>query len=441
MKFFPSRFQWSILLGNVFEHYDTALYGLLAPFFAHHFFPTEDPLTSLILTYTLLPIGIFIRPLGTLFFGMIGDMYGGRRAFTVSLLGVALITILMALLPTYNQVGFWSPVLLTLARTAQSFFAAGEVSSGGVLLMQNTPEENKNIMSGYYNNSTMGGILLASAAVSLSGYFSNLEYGWRLLYLLGSFTLLIVYVLRKNLSDQSHKKERVHLKELCSNLWTQKKLIFAITIVSGFSYSCFSVAFVLINGLLPHVTNLTKIEAVNTNTFFMGIDFLILPVFAWVGNFVSHRTMLLIGSASAALLGIPLFGLLEGATFDQAMIVRFFLMLIGVSFSATILPWSQKLLPPSVRFTGTGMAFAFGAQLIGVPTTALSLWIYQQTELASSAGWYWVFLACVSGGIVLWVHATEPKEAFNVSGCEEPDRLPPAPRSPFPLAKRLFGRA
>lgn len=411
MKFIPSRFQWSVLLGNVFEHYDTALYGLLAPFFAHQFFPANDPLTSLIFTYALLPISICVRPLGTLFFGLIGDLYGGKRAFTISLLGVALITILMALLPIYEQVGFWSPVLLTLARTAQSFFAAGEVSSGGVLLMQNTPEENKNIMSGFYNSSTMGGILLASTAVSLLGLYGDLEAGWRLLYLLGSFTLYFVYILRRHTDHHSLKKEKIRLEEFCSNLWTHKKPIFAITMIYGFSFSCFSVAFVLINGLLPYVTNLTKMEAVNTNTFFMGIDFLILPVFAWLGNFVTHRTMLLAGSACVALFGIPLFGLLEGASFEQAMIVRFFLMLIGVSFSATILPWSQKLLPPAVRFTGTGMAFAFGSQLVGVPTTALSLWIYQQTELASSAGWYWVFLACVSCGIVLWVHAKEPKEA------------------------------
>ena len=147
------------------------------------------------------------------------------------------------------------------------------------------------------------------------------------------------------------------------------------------------------------------------NTFFMVIDFLLLPCFAWLGYFISLRAMLVLGSLATMLFGIPLFSMLDGATFLGVMSVRFFLMVIGVSFSATVLPWSQKLLPDSIRFTGTGVAFSLGHQLLGVPTTAISLWIYQQTGLASSLGWYWVGLAAVSMFIALWVNVEEPVPA------------------------------
>lgn len=407
MKCIPTKFQWGVLLGNVFDHYDTALYGLLAPFFAHQFFPSDDPLTSLILTYALLPMGVVTRPLGNLFFGCIGDFYGGKKAFTFSLLGVAIVTILMTFLPTYDQIGVGAPILLAIARMLQSFFAAGEVSSGGVLLMENTLPENKTIMSGFYNSSTVAGIMLASAAVTLLGIYGIAETAWRALYFIGSLTLCFVYLLRKNSQLRAVEKKRPRPKELFSSLWDHKKAIFAIAVIYGFSYSCFSIAFVLINAIIPYVTTLSKVDAMKTNTFFMFLDFLLLPCFAWVGSFISYRTMLLAGAACTIVMGIPLFSLLEGADFYGVTCIRFFLMIIGVSFSAMVLPWSQNLLPESVRFTGTGVAFSLGSQLIGIPTTAISLWVYQQTEIASSAGWYWVGLAVLSAGVVLWVSATE----------------------------------
>jgi MFS family permease len=414
MKFFPSRFQWSVLLGNLFDHYDTALYGLLAPFFAHQFFPSSDPLTSIIMTYAVLPVGAFARPIGNLFFGFIGDFLGGKNAFTLSLLGVALVTISMAFLPTYDQVGIWAPMLLALARMLQSFFAAGEVSSGGVLLMENTEPERKNMMSGFYNSASMAGIMLSSAAVTILGRFGWAETEWRTLYLLGSLTLLFVYFLRRDTTYKNPARRVTRPKELFINLWNYKFEILAIAMVYGFSYSCFSIAFLLINALTPFVTGLSKVDAMDMNTFFMTIDFLLLPCFAYLGTFVSLRAMLLMGSMATILFGIPLFSLLEGASYYGVAGVRFLLMIIGVSFSATVLPWSQKLLPESVRFTGTGVAFSLGHQFLGVPTTAISLWVYQQTGMASSAGWYWIGLAVVSMFIALWVNA-ETKETLIAS--------------------------
>lgn len=414
MKYLPNKFQWGVLLGNIFDHYDTALYALLAPFFSHQFFPSTDPLTSLILTYSLLPLSIFTRPAGTLFFGMIGDLLCGKTAFTLSLLGVTITTTLMTFIPTYDQVGYWAPLLLTVTRLFQSFFAAGEVSSGGVLLMENTPSEQKNFMSGLYNTSTMGGILLASVAVMVLGMMEATENGWRVLYLIGSLTIIFVYLLRKDSTYRKHTKPSSGIKDLCINLWNYKASILTIALVYGFSYACFSAAFTLVNAILPYVSLLSKVDAMKTNTLLMVIDFLLLPFFAWIGCFVTHRNMLLAGAAATIVFGIPLYAALEGAGMERALFVRFFLMLIGVSFSATVLPWSQKLLPESVRFTGTGVAFSLGFQLVGVPTTAISLWLYQQTKMSSSAAWYWVFLATVSFVLVVWVSFKQKVTAAEI---------------------------
>src|SRR4051812_25423429 len=96
---------FSAWLGNLFEHYDTALFGFLSPFLAPLIFPKQDPLTALILTYAMIPLGMLARPIGSLFFGYIGDVYGRAVALFWTLAGMAIISLCIALTPLYAQVG------------------------------------------------------------------------------------------------------------------------------------------------------------------------------------------------------------------------------------------------------------------------------------------------------------------------------------------------
>src|SRR5579862_8456534 len=102
------------IIGNILEHYDNALFGLLAPFIASLFFEKSDPLTALILTYGMLPLGIVFRPLGSLFFGWLGDRYGRKQALSLSLVMMAAVTVSMGCLPTYATAGIAAPILLAI---------------------------------------------------------------------------------------------------------------------------------------------------------------------------------------------------------------------------------------------------------------------------------------------------------------------------------------
>src|SRR6187399_383973 len=111
MTMFTSRFQlWNACLGNLFEHYDTALFGFLSPFLAPLIFPEQDPITALIFTYAIIPLGMLARPLGALVFGYIGDLYGRERSLFFTLAGMALISFCIAFTPTYLQAGMLAPI-------------------------------------------------------------------------------------------------------------------------------------------------------------------------------------------------------------------------------------------------------------------------------------------------------------------------------------------
>ena len=166
MKLTVCRDRLAGLVGNFLDHYDNALFGLLSPFIAPLFFAEKDPITALILTYSMLPLGLVTRPLGSLFFGWIGDCLGRRQALCISLTGMAIITVMIGCLPLYQDMGSWSPFFLALCRIFQGFFAAGEVSGAAIFVLEHTPSSERCLVSSCYDACSIGGVLLASAFVT-----------------------------------------------------------------------------------------------------------------------------------------------------------------------------------------------------------------------------------------------------------------------------------
>jgi MFS family permease len=188
------------MIGNILGNYDKSLFGLVAPFIAPLFFGPEDPVTALILTYAMLPLGFVTKPLGSLFFGRIGDRYGRKFALCCSLVGIAATTLGMGCLPVYKTIGAWAPLWLALARMLQSFFAAGESTGAALYLLENTAPGRRSLISGFYAASSIVGYVIASGlVVCFSGY---MEEGWRVLFWIGSVTAIFGVALRlKNRED------------------------------------------------------------------------------------------------------------------------------------------------------------------------------------------------------------------------------------------------
>lgn len=387
---------WSACLGNLFEHYDTALFGFLSPFLAPLFFPKQDPLTALILTYAMIPMGMLARPIGSLVFGFIGDRYGRKSALFLTLCGMAVVSAMIAACPTHAQVGVLAPALLCLGRILQNFLAAGETMGGAIFLLENTNEKHHDLLSSLYNASTIGGILLASGGAALLGYLGVIESGWRMLYVFGCITALFGCLLRKNVTFTEAAPAPFSLLQTFKIFWEYKKSLLLIALVSGLAYSNYSVALVLMNGFVPLISDLTKEQMIALNTSLLIFDFAILPLFGWLASKVSREKVMLGSALAIALSAVPLFMLLKGATLLTVICVRICFVILGVSFFASFHAWSQKLIPAAHRYVLISFGYALGSQLFGGPTAAFALWAFKETGSVASAAWYWIALALAS---------------------------------------------
>lgn len=387
----------SLLAGNLLEHYDSALFGLLTPILAPLFFPSQDPIVSLMMTYALIPLGLLSKPIGALVFGHLCDRIGRKKSLLFSLFGMSITTIAFAFIPTYQESGILAPILLILLRILQAFFACGENIGGAILLLERTPETKHNFLSSIWSSATIGGIILASFAVTCISCMTSGEEHWRALYLFGSITALAGLILRFSLpADEGSDEKRTEagfFRDSLTALLSHRKELFMIALASGFSYSTYTVALVMINGFIPMVSPYSYASIMKMNSALLVFDLLLLPISGLLASKFSKEKMMIASVLAAFFMGAPLFMLLDGASYMLIIFIRVLFVIIGVFFSANFHSWSQHLVPKTSRGIVISFGYSLGSQLLGGPTASMSLWLYSKTQSLAFASGYWVILA------------------------------------------------
>ena len=404
---------WSACLGNLFEHYDAALFGFLSCFLAPLFFPEKEPITALILIYAMIPLGMIARPIGALVFGYIGDRYGRGHALFLTLAGMAFVSGCLAICPSFVQASMIAPIVFCLGRILQNFFAAGETMGGAIYLLESTEEKSHDLLSSLYNATTIGGILLASFGVALLVSFGVIAEGWRYLYLIGCITALFGCIVRKKKIplSQDYRARKSELADQIKILWRYRKALVWVGISSGFSYANYSVSLVLLNGFIPLVSKVSSARMMELNTLLLVLDFCTLPFFGWLASKVSREKIMLASSLVAAIGAIPLFFLLQGASLMGIVVIRTLFVLIGVAFTAPFHAWAQQMVPQAHRYSVISFAYALGSQILGGPTALISLWLFKKTGQISSVSWYWMVLAITSSVVMMAAFVTKRRNA------------------------------
>lgn len=201
----PVRTALAGLIGNVLEWFDFAVYGYFATNIASQFFPRSDPTAQQYLTWGAFALGFFARPVGSLVLGRVGDRIGRRALLTLSISLIGGATLILGLLPTYDQIGLAAPLLLMLMRIIQGFSLGGEFTGSMVY----TTELSSPLMRGLVSSSTAAGVTIgfilgSTTAWGINSWLTPAEvnaWGWRVPFV-GSVVFLIVgYLLRRGISE------------------------------------------------------------------------------------------------------------------------------------------------------------------------------------------------------------------------------------------------
>jgi MFS family permease len=191
--------------GTFLEWYDFLTFATLAVTFGPLFFPSSDPAASLLFSLATFGVGMVVRPLGSAYFGSLGDRIGRRPVFmiTIALMGFA--TLAVGFLPTYAQIGIAAPIMLVLLRLLQGLSAGGEIGGSAVFLTEHAGESNRGFKTSFL--STMGplGILASTLQIALLQIFLTpeqfQEWGWRVPFWVSIILLAIAFKARMALEE------------------------------------------------------------------------------------------------------------------------------------------------------------------------------------------------------------------------------------------------
>ena len=199
------------LIGSSIEWFDYFLYGTVAALvFNQVFFVTEDPSVGLILAYASFALAFFIRPFGGIIFSHIGDRIGRKKTLvlTLTLMGVA--TFGMGLLPTYQAIGIWAPILLITLRLIQGLGIGGEWGGALLLAVEYAPEEKRGLYGSVPQMGITIGMLLGTIALSIMTLLpedSFMTWGWRVPFILSALLVVFGLWIRKGIDETPSFKE------------------------------------------------------------------------------------------------------------------------------------------------------------------------------------------------------------------------------------------
>ncbi len=401
----PVKTLVSASIGNAVEWFDWTVYATFVVYFAGQFFPAENEALALIGATSAYALAFFFRPLGGWLLGRFADLRGRKAGMLLTILLMAGGSLVIAVLPTYEQVGWFAPVLLLLARIAQGMSLGGEVSNASAYLAEIAPPARRGRYSAFFYISTGTALLVASLlGVLLTSVLSEDQlqaYGWRIAFGIGGLLGLVGLWLRRSLAETEQFEENAEKARATKNpLWLTLRdhpravaQLCAFTMLNTFSYYTF------FSALTPFAINFR--DADGTDVFIalsIGTALFVACCYPFgaLSDRFGRKPQLLVWSGAIAVLIVPLSYLVQDDLFS--LIVVFSVGLVLYALMASIAPAiMSELFPTELRGVGIGAWYNLTVAVFG-GTAPLVI-----TALSEAGRPLWFFIYVAAGAVVAFL--------------------------------------
>src|SRR4051812_30915227 len=299
-------------IGATIETYDFIGFGTAAAlYFNNVFFPASDPLSGTLLSFATLGIGFAVRPLGGIIGGYLGDKIGRKPVLVGSLFLMGFATVLIGVLPTYQMVGVWAPILLVIVRVVQGLAFGAEW--GGAILMsfEHAPWRRRGLYTGITQAGFPVGLLLANLAF-LASVPLGPQWAWRVPFLLSAVLIAVGIMIRLKIDESPEFEElkeegtvsKNPLLEVLRDDWRNVLRAFCLRIAETAGYAVsvtFMLSYLSLNKLSSRSVTLTALLIA------AGIGIFATPYWGGLSDRIGRRPVYLIGCAVVLVWGVPLF--------------------------------------------------------------------------------------------------------------------------------------
>lgn len=395
------------LSGSAIEWFDFFLYATAAAIvFDRFFFPTADPLVSLMLSYLSLSLTFFIRPFGGVVFSHIGDRIGRKRTLVITLTMMGVATVGIGLLPTYQQIGVLAPILLILCRIIQGLAIGGEWGGALLLAYEYAPENRRGLFGSVPQMGITIGMLLSTLAFAAVSQLPSQQFdawGWRLPFIASILLVLIGLWIRHGLDETPAFREaresgdvaKLPIVDTMRDHWRSVLVAIGAKITETAPFYIFAVFVV---SYATGVLDFQRSTALNAVSLGALVSTIMIPVCGRLSDDFGRRPVYLVGTAAIGLFAAPFFMLL-GLHVNWALFVA---VVVGLGIvwppvTATLGTMTSEIFTTRVRYTGVTLGYQVGAALAGGTAPLIATWLLAQYDNAwAPIAIYLVVLAVIS---------------------------------------------
>ena len=389
-------------LGGALEFYDFVIYVFYAKLISELFFPsTLSPFWAMLNTYGIFAAGYFFRPLGGVVMAHFGDLIGRKRLFSLSILFMALPTLMIGVMPTFESIGYAAPILLLLMRVLQGIAIGGEIPAAWTFVSEHVPERRIGIANGVLTAGLSLGILLgALMSLFISLQFSEAEikdWAWRIPFILGGIFGFVALYLRSYLKETPVFKAMQAKKELAKELPVKQVLAKHKTgVVIGMLFTwfltgCVVVLILAMPNLLVGAFGFERADAFKMQSAAIVMQMVGCVLAGILADRFGAGRVILFGSLPVATMA----GIFYNSLGHVAPSTVFMLyMLLGLS-SGTVgmVSYSMvRMFPAQIRFTGISFSYNLAYAIAGGITLPLVQWLSLYSNIGAM---YYVWTVCL----------------------------------------------
>ena len=387
----PKRYSAAIAgaTGNMLEWFDFAIYGYFATALGKVFFPASDPTLQTIASFGIFAIGYLARPIGSLILGPVGDLLGRRKMMIWSIMIMGVASFMVALLPSYAQVGAIAAYALLFLRMTQGFSIGGEYTGSMVYAAEASPQGKEGLMSGIAHAGALLGFFLGSLTAALTAFVFGEnavnDWAWRLPFLLGALVAIAGWKLRAHMPEtlETAIEHKLSFKELFALITLRLKevahgwrVLVQIAALISFSNVLFYVQFVyFVDYAAKHGGSMQSANTVATVIQFVGIPLVVLG--GWLADKMGRIKITWYATWAGAILCIPAIlasqlGGVVGLAIGQSLIVAPVMMLFGAQGILI-----SRLVKPEQRCSVFAIGYSLAVAIFAGTAPMVTAWLLE----------------------------------------------------------------
>lgn len=387
----------SAISGNILEYYDFTVYAVFSIAIGRVFFAADSGFVQTLASLSVFAVGFVTRPIGGILFGYIADRYGRRISLIVSVLGMAVSTFTIGLIPSYNEIGYYAPLTLVIMRLIQGLCISGEGTGAAIFILEHYQNLRPGFTAGIVHASNIAGTLLATAVgLLLEQLFPHADFAWRFAFILGGVMGIVGFYFRLRVSETPIFKilaeKKKTLKMPFFHVWqTSWRAMIITACLGGAASSVVYIVKTYINIFHCEVLHLDKTTSLIYLSYSSIIMMVSMPIAGHISDVIGRFKIVVISSIGIILLSIPSFILLASVDLWQQILALTIIAMMGGFIAGSAYIFVISLFAPEEKFTGVAFSYNLGVALFGGTSAVIARWLLEMTEKPYSPAFYLIF--------------------------------------------------